>query len=544
MKGRSWFTALGLLACSSSEQAGGGGAGGADEPLRGEPMALPMVSVAAAAARPALPPAPGAACESAVPLTPAGATAVLGAAATDADPSDFGCAPPATGASAHFELDLSAESQPVPVQIVLDAPFAFDAVLTRGPCGDARTERCATPLYADERSRVVAATLEPDRYRLLITAAAREASAAVHASVLFGALTCSEPPAHDSCARAQPLDTSKPAQSVSGTLACARPELAVRCASAAAAEVFYELDLSERHGPTLLDVAVTAAEGSHVSASLLTPSAEPCGEVLMCGTQLSARVPPGKYRLAVSAAPPPGGERHPALPAPPAGSPSPFALRVQLSEPNCVGLVNDSWNTALELDTTLPVQLVKGNTACGTHQPETACELDRGAPDLFYRLDLRSSAAPRTLYARNLLGLDTITYLLRADEDGGSPRPIACEAAALSHHHWYVLAPRLYYLVVDGVARNAGHFELELELGEADEQRASCATAAIQRCMADSEPACNAYALAPSCLTTAIACGLEPGAVEEFCDSAPGCCTGEDELDGCLEAWADSTQCR
>jgi hypothetical protein len=276
---------------------------------------------------------------------------------------------------------------------------------------------------------------------------------------------------------------------------------------------------------------------------LLAPSAEPCGEVLMCGTQLSARVAPGKYRLAVSSAPPPSGEPHPALPAPEAGSPSAFALRLQLSEQRCAGLANDSWQTALELDPSQAWQRVTGNTACGTHQPETACSLDRGAPDLFYRLDLRAEPGPRSLYTRSRLGLDTISYLLRADEAGGAPQQIACEAAVLSHQHWYVLAPRLYYLVVDGVARNAGPFELELEIGDARQAPAPCVSANTSRCMADSEPACASDVLAPSCLTAAVECGLEPGAVEAFCDSVPGCCTGAGERAACLEAWAASAQC-
>lgn len=540
MSARGWSVALGLLACSSGEP--GGGAGGAP-PAGDEPVRPPAVAVVVALP-PGPPPAPGSACASAVALAPLGATAVLGAGVAATLPSALACAPPGSGASAHFELDLSAESQPVPVQIVLDAPFAFEAALMRGPCDDARIERCATPLYADERSRVIAATLEPDRYRLLISAAEQAGAAAIHASASVGVLGCSEPPVHDSCARAQPLDTGKPTQSVSATLACAGPELAVRCAEASAADVFYELDLSARRGQTLVDVAVTAAEGSHVSASLLAPSAEPCGDVLMCGTQLSARVLPGKYRLAVSVAPPPTGERHPTLPAPPAGSPSPFALRVQLSEPGCDGVTNDSWQTALELDSTLPRQRVTGNTACGTHQPETACELDRGAPDLFYRLDLRGSAQRRTLHTRNQLGVDTITYLLRADEAGGPPRQIACEASAGSHQNWYVLAPSLYYLVVDGVARNAGPFELELELGEAGTERTPCVDADVQRCMTDSEPACSSDTLAPSCLTAAVECGLEPAVMEAFCETAPGCCTGAREGEACLEAWAAGLQCR
>lgn len=501
-----------------------------------------------AASAPLLPPVPGARCEAAVRIQGDGVSAALGPPGAAPGAAPLLCAPRAGAGSAHFELDLSSAAQPLPVQLLLDAPFAFEVALARGPCGDQRLELCGTPLYPDERSRVIAATLAPDRYQLIVSAAQGMPAGEVRASAVLGDPRCSEAPANDSCARARSVDTRLPLQSLSGTLGCAQPELQVRCANVAAPDVFYELDLSGRTGETLLEVAVAAAEDRPVTVALLAPASEPCGEVMMCGTQLAARLLPGTYRLAVSESGYAAGEPHPALPRALPGQASPFALRVALSEPDCSREQNDTWQTALALDPTLPQQRVSGNTACASNQLDSACFDDRGAPDLFYRLDLRGKAVPQYLHTRNRVSADTVSYLLLADDDESPPQLAACDAVSSPHEHWYQLAPRLYYLVVDGSVRNAGRFELELELSDAPPQRTFCAGSEIQRCLADSEPACARSALAARCLTAALECGLEASVLEAFCGAPEGCCAAQAESSAsagtCLALWHADVLCQ
>lgn len=495
-----------------------------------------------------LPPAPGAQCELAVRIAGDGASAVLGEASGSAAATALRCGAPAGGGSAHFELDLSAAAQALPVQLLLDAPFAFEAALARGPCGDERLEQCGTPLYPDERSRVIAATLEPDRYRLIVSSAQADAAGEVRASATLGQPRCSQPPANDTCARALRVDTRLPVQSLSGTLDCAQPELPVRCANAAAPDVFYELDLSRRAGETLVELAVAAAANRPVTVALLAPASAACAEVVMCGSQLSARLPPGTYHVAVSESGYAAGESHPELPPALPGEPGPFALRIALSEPDCSHESNDTWQTAIDLDPALPEQRVSGNTACATNQLDTACFADRGAPDLFYRLDLRAKAEPQYLHTRNLVSADTVSYLLLADAPESTPQLVACDAVGSPHERWYQLAPRLYYLVVDGSVRNAGRFELELELRDAPPQRTDCAGNEIRRCMADSEPACARSTLDARCLTAALECGLERAVLEAFCSARSACCTADAEADAgagaCLEQWNVNVMCQ
>lgn len=534
---RRWLALSGLLACAGPPP--GPGAAGVSE--QGPAPRRPSSEA------PALHSAPDGSCAASVRLDGAGASAVLGLGAADGPAADgavatgLACAVQAGAPRAFFELDLSTAAQPVPVQVVLDAPFAFEVALARGPCGDLRAEQCGTPLYADERSRVIAATLAPDRYRLIVSAAPGTASAEVHASATIGELRCAEPPANDACTQAQPVDTRLAVQSLSGTLACARPGLQVRCANFEAADVFYELDLSDRLGETLLDVAVAAPENRAVSATLLEPSSnEACGETWMCGAQFSARLLPGKYRLALSESATPGGVSHPTLPASPPGSPSPFALRIQLSEPDCSDS-NDTWQTALELDPTVERQRIAGNTACGSNQIDTACFADRGAPELFYRLDLRAAPGPKTLQTHDLLGDDTVSYLLQAEGDDSPPQVVACTGRN-AYESQYELAPRLYYLVIDGMVRNAGRFDLQLELSDSPTS-VPCATDKISQCLTDSEPACADSLVTPRCLTVAVECGLAPSVLDAFCGVAPDCCTGAAAPTSCLDAWAAAAQC-
>jgi hypothetical protein len=483
--------------------------------------------------------AAGALCETALPLPASAAGTALLEASGPPPPLGCGAAPGAAGG--YFELDLSSERAPVTLQLLFDAPAPFEVGLARGACGDLRVEQCATPLYSDQRSRLISATLAPDRYLLLIDSAATGAQ--VHASLTRGALSCSAAPANDECASALPLDLGAPVQSVIGTLACAHPSVTPRCAAFQAADVFYTLDLSDRAGETLLDVDVTAPQYRDVTATLFGAASEGCSEVWMCGSQFSARVAPGVYRIAVSAAAEPAaGPIHPGLPGVSAAEPSPFALRIGLGQSDCAQTRNTSWQTALDLDPSLARQLIRGNTACGRAALDAACFGDRGAPELYYRLDLRGAAGPRSLTMHSLLGADTVAYLLLAGADG-VPELTSCDAL-LDDDAVFHLAPRLYYFVVDGRVRNAARFELELELSDERPGTRPCVDDELESCMADSEPACSDSVASPRCLESAVECGLAPSAYDAFCGGAPGCCSGAEEVLDCFQAWQSTMACR
>jgi len=492
-----------------------------------EPVSLAPVSIAFA----------GGACASALPLASDGDSALL--VPIRGLPPALGCAPALGAAGAYFVLDLSAARAPVPVQLLFDAPVPFEVALARGPCGDLHVEQCATPLHADQRSRVIATTLAPDRYTLLVDSAA--AGAELHVSTSVGAASCSAA-ANDECASALALDLSAPVQSVHGTLACAQPSVNVRCSSFEAADVFYTLDLSDRVGETLLDVAVIGTDHRPVTAALFEASSAGCGEIWMCGSQFSARLAPAVYRIGVSDAESGPGGAAQSLPNAADGEPSPFALRIGLTPSDCSQTRNDSWQTAIDLDPAAERQLIRGNTACGADRVRDECFGDRGAPELYYRLDLRGAPGPRKLSVESLIGSGNVFYVVLPDPAGGVPQFTSCKPY-LDSSGEYELAPRLYYFVVDGRVRNAARFELELQLHEL-QQSLLCPISTIEDCMADSEPACSDSMANPTCLASSVECGFEPSAHDAFCAAAPGCCSGTQEVSACLQTWQSTTGCR
>jgi hypothetical protein len=488
------------------------------------------------------PPAPdGTRCETALALPGTGDSSAL-LETTGVAPL-LGCAPALGAAGAYFELDLSAARAPVPVQLLFDAPLPFEVGLARGACGDLRVEQCATPLYSNERSRLIATTLAPDRYLLLVDSAA--SGAQLHVSARAGALGCSAAPANDECASALPLDLRAPVQSVSGTLACAHPSVNLRCSSFEAADVFYTLDLSDRSGVTLLDIDAVGPDQHPVTAALFGAAGEVCGDVRMCGGEFSARLAPGVYRIGVSAAEGrPAGASHPGLADVADGELAPFALRIGLRQDDCSQTRNTSWQTAIDLDPSAERQLIQGNTACGSSTlGAAACYGDRGAPELYYRLDLRGAPGPRKLVTNSLLNSDTVSYVLLDDPEGGVPQLTSCNPY-FDDGVAYDLAPRLYYLVMDGRVRNSARFEFEVQLSDERRQNLTCVNQAIEECMTDSEPACSDSMANPRCLASAVECGLEQSAYEAFCGGAPGCCSGTEGAPDCLQAWQSTARCR
>jgi hypothetical protein len=138
---------------------------------------------------------------------------------------------------------------------------------------------------------------------------------------------------------------------------------------------------------------------------------------------------------------------------------------------------------------------------------------------------------------------DTVAYLLLADAAGGAPQLTSCHANQNVVAR-FVLAPRLYYFVVDGRVRNAARFELELELSDERPGTRPCVDDELESCMADSEPACSDSVASPRCLESAVECGLAPSAYDAFCGGAPGCCSGAEEVLDCFQAWQSTMACR
>lgn len=447
-----------------------------------------------------------------------------------------GCWEASAGSSVYFELDLRAAPEALPVTLVIDGGFEFEAALTRGPCDDPVLVQCAQPYYADGRARALTVTLQPDRYQLVVQAVRGGERGRVQVAASAGGPECARAPSNDSCGAALELDTSLDRQSVLGSMACARADVPVYCTRAEAADVFYALDLSDRTSETLLDVELAENVVSLFAVSG-AGAAGSCGELLLCGPGFSRKLPPGTYELGVSRGP--------------YSSSDPFALAVGLGAPDCAQSSNTSWQTAFELDPTLERQRLQGNTACGKNQLTSACNDDRGAPELYYRLDLRGQAAPRTVRLQgNNRASGLLAYVLHpsAAEDASPSALTACAAPSVPGHSLSFvtyLAPRLYYLVIDGQVRSQGRFDLELSLSEMPiVLPAPCLDYWIGRCLSDTEPACAASPAAPACLAAAVPCGLQPQLYEEFCRQWPGCCDGSADRERCAESWQAVAGCR
>jgi hypothetical protein len=195
------------------------------------------------------------------------------------------------------------------------------------------------------------------------------------------------------------------------------------------------------------------------------------------------------------------------------------------------------------VDASLERQRLRGNTACGSNQIDTACNSDRGAPELYYRLDLRGAPGPRQLELEGELGGDLVTYILLADPAGDGAQLTSCYDYPGREFASYRLAPRLYYLVIDGRVQNAARFDLELRSSAALPSPLECVNGSIEGCLTDSEPACAVSLVDPTCLSSAVECGLAPDAYAQFCSEFAGCCAGTRDVSECLEAWRATMAC-
>jgi hypothetical protein len=443
----------------------------------------------------------------------------------------FTCADGLAGPSAIFALDLSEATELTRAHLVMDAPFAFEAALTRGPIGDPAVLHCAEPFYADGRSRRLSADLEPGLYHLVVTGRSEADRGEISVASRVGDLDGAGPPPNDDCATARVLDGAFEQQTVVLTAAGATRQVIPRCNPVGSVDVFYELDLSGRPRAVMLDVDVKELDAesglAFTSASLFAMGDDACAEILTCGRSWSRRLSPGIHKLALHVD---QGDLDAVL-----------AMRIRLSEGSCPSPVNDAPETALELDPALATQRLQGNTACGNDDLSTACSEDRGAPDLFYRLDLRNHTAPQLLQFYGEYASGLLNYVLTSSGDTEGLRPTRC-ADAETH---FVLAPRLYYLVIDGSSQNAGPFDLELRREDEATVPRDCLPRiySLGHCLLDSEPACGSSIAHPDCMLTALECGLASNVYATFCNAYPGCCEGTEPTEACEGPWEAAIIC-
>lgn len=438
------------------------------------------------------------------------------------------CTEGLTGPSAIFELDLRDATELTRAHFVVDAPFAVEAALTRGPRADPAVLGCAEPFYADGQSRRLSAELEPGRYHLLVTGRSEADRGPISVASVVGDPGGAEPPPNDDCATPLVLDGALEQQTIIPVTVGAAQQMTPRCAELSAADVFYELDLSRRSADVMLDIDVGHLDGfSFPGISLLAMGSETCTDIVTCGEAWSRRVSPGIYKLALHVEPREAREK--------------LGIRVRTTDASCLTTTNDRAETALELDPSLATQRLQGNTACGNDDSSTACSEDRGAPDLFYRLDLRQHTAPQTLFIGGEYASGLRNYVLVSSGDAEGLRPTRCADAGVG----FVLAPRLYYLVFDGAAQSAGRFDLELELSDEYTVPRDCLPSpdAPYDCLLDSEPACSVSMAHPDCMRAAIDCGLASDVYATFCTAQPGCCDGTDPTASCEGPWRAVSDC-
>jgi hypothetical protein len=446
-------------------------------------------------------------------------------------PSQLGCTDLAWGDSAHFELDLRGAMGPTPVNLIVDADFAFEASLTHGPCGDLSFVHCAEPIYVDAHSRQIVAELDPRLYHLVVTGTGETSRGNVHVASSVGALACNDDIAQDDCAGALGLDLALGQQTVFVNTTCAGPTAANRCVSTGSPDVFYALDLSSYSAELMLDIELT-----EWGVGSLFHGSNACDMPVACGERFSVRVAPGNYTLGVADSLPSVGSREP------------FGLRIGISQVDCASATNEGWETAIDLDPSLATQRIVGNTACARNDVAFACNDDRGAPDLFYRLDLRGHTAPLRVQLDGTAA-SSLMYILATGQDAGATGVAECLAFGERPivEGYFILAPRLYYLVLDGKAQSAGRFDLELRLTAAYAVPLQCFPSEEERatagCRKDSESACIISLAHPACLQAALDCGLSADIYANFCAESPGCCDGVLAPDVCSEAWRVASTC-
>jgi hypothetical protein len=545
--------ALALAACGlggsdvTSLQAGSAHVsdGGASTSTPSRPLgsASPQNAAAAPASAPLSP--PGLGCPAATPIRPSVSKGNMrfslrgqsgGAPSTSESPLG-GCRAHSAGPEVWYELDLQSLPGPVDFRAVLSADFDAVLDLRRGACGDTLSIDCDRASALGHPGSGLAGRLDPGSYWLVVDGA----SASSHGDFaleleLDPALgACTTPPGNRSCDTAAPLALDG-FQSVLLDLSCA-PSLGN---GRREETLYYELDLSAEPAPVVVNSSVWRLPGVTAASSQqlyrMEPGASGCGSevhdrpvstLVGVDTQMSAYLPPGRYRLQLRMDADVTDSR--------------AQLSLQLDRESCRGAARgDTCATAIELDPAQNVQLIDGATLCNANQLSLDCS--EGGPAQFYRLDLSASAGPTRLGAAILAAktdFEPVLFLRTASEGAACGEPLYCADTFANFEGFplfdLTLQPDSYLIGVGGAeADNAGHYQLLLELSPTEPS--PCITAAIAECAfrEDSIPCC--YDSGVGCSKVLAACGLLPATRQCVCTMNPACC-GPDFRDAdCAEA--------
>lgn len=444
-----------------------------------------------------------------------------------------------SGPAVWYRLDLQALARAVEFRAVLSADFDAVLDLRQGACEDTLSLDCDRGSALGKPGSVLSRRLDPGVYWLVVGGAspASEGEFALELELAVELGVCESPPPNRSCETALQL----PAQSVQTLL------LDLSCAPLVQGEretLYYELDLSQEPAPVLASASIWPVQPEQVFARLHWVQAEPAS--LLCGTELSssyldaghafpvaaeasALLAPGHYFLAAE------------IESSELADPR-VQLSLRLDEETCrQGAVANSCASAIDLDPNADVQLFEGSTLCNADQLSSGCS--EGAPDQFYRLDLRGAAGATRVRAAILAdGTDftPVLFLVSAGEGAGCGEVSYCpdtlaQAEGLPLFD-LTLRPDLYFVGVDGLELgNAGHYRLLVELAATD--TSPCVNAAVAACaFADAALDC-CYDSGAGCDRVLDLCGLEPTARACVCASNPACC-GPDWRDAdCAESY-------
>jgi hypothetical protein len=406
------------------------------------------------------------------------------------------------GLAAYFALDLRHLEHPTPVSLLLGSGLPLASALFQGSCEDPSVVVRGDDgnWFGDPGEVELSALLDPARY-WVVAASTQSGKAPVElAGHLDGAFA--EAPLGASCTEPLPLEAELGVhvylEHVAGPAASPAPS----CDRfLIATSTCYVLDLSARTEETLIRIELGGMWGQLFRAGV----DEVCGELLGQAHAFSAMLTPDRYFFGVDAP-----------------TDKLFSFKTVLSDSSeCGSEPNDSCKTAIDLDVTRSTHALQGNTACHRHalRNDPATE---ASSRLFYRLDLSEFGMPTRLAPSSPDELPRVT-VIEEDEDR------SCTGTS----DWassYVVAPGVYYLVVEGSWGDA--FEFELELTPAlPSGRSDCIPSDVVGCALHSSSACRELGLAaPECVAVLEPCGLSWPPLADLCATAPECC-GEREAD-------------
>jgi hypothetical protein len=427
----------------------------------------------------------------------------------------------------------------VEFRAVLNADFDALLELRQGACGDTLGLDCNRAGALGQPGSALAKRLEPGAYWLVVggAAAGSQGEFALEVELDAESGSCESPPTHRSCEAARELQALS-FQTQLLDLSCAPLVDDDRIET-----LYYELDLTEEPTPVLASASIWLLQKERIVTKLHWYRGEPpsstctsdwfdshvvAGNSLIGAVEVSALLEPGPYLLAAELDVSNLEDKR-------------AQLGVRLDRELCRGgPVANSCASAIDLDAQAAVQLVDGSTLCNADHFNPGCS--EGAPDQFYRLDLRGAGGETRARAAILAdGTDfaPVLYLVSAAEGGNCGDVLYCpdtlaQAEGLPLFD-LTLRPEVYYLGVDGFeVGNAGHYRLLLELSAT--KPSPCINTTVSACAFRDWAIDCCYDSGPRCDRVLELCGLASATRACVCASNPACC-GPDWRDAdCAES--------